>query len=511
MSAPEQRRGVADAGELPSVPERVFTRHRRLLDLSGPQWRIPIAVDGGGELMINWDLLSEAAARGGWRASATHIVRLYAADRLQRRDPSTVVNDVGMFLRFARWLPTVRRGPPFEWGALDVWTGREFLRHGETETSNGGNDFSRLRSFYRWGLARELPGFTPGKLSRLKSLTARGNAKGHHVRSRHPTKGPISPDERFLIARAIAAEGGRETDRATVMLCLELGRNPLAMTRLQNRDLVRFDTAVETFYQLDIPRIKKRVTTRQTKRYPISNLLGDLLTNLRIGAPDAPLLYWLRGCQNPSEAVNRSLRRWIQASDLRSPSTGQPLNVHARRFRSGLATQMAEEGASLVQIAEALDHSDLQNVDVYRQATSSIADAVAVATDPALGPLIDRFLGRILSPGEHPPQHAGRIPGTVLHLPVIQMDTGGVGYCGRDVRADGLCNLFPPLSCYLCPQFLALPEAPHRVMRANLDAALKEMGPEADPRILRQLDDVRLAIDTVIARIEGSSPQEASV
>ena len=76
------------------------------------------------------------------------------------------------------------------------------------------------------------------------------------------------------------------------MLHLELGHNALATIRLKNRDLLRFETNAGVFYQLDVPRVKKRTAQRETKRRPISNNLGDLLTSLRQGGPNDPLFHW---------------------------------------------------------------------------------------------------------------------------------------------------------------------------------------------------------------------------
>jgi hypothetical protein len=122
-----------------------------------------------------------------------------------------------------------------------------------------------------WSVAHDVGGFDASFLRRLQAVTAVGNAKGHHVRFRYAVRGPFSPDELLLIRRAIVDGKGTDVDRAGVMLHLELGHNALATIRLKNRDLLRFDTNAGIFYQLDVPRVKKRSTAQQeTKRRPIS-------------------------------------------------------------------------------------------------------------------------------------------------------------------------------------------------------------------------------------------------
>jgi len=165
---------------------------------------------------------------------------------------------------------------------------------------------------------------------------------------------------------------------------------------------------------------------------------------------------------------------------------------------------MAAQGASKFHIAEILDHTDLQSADVYTQTVSSIADQVAEATDPMLQPLVHRFLGKIAdtpekSPEQEPPQP--QIPALAPHLPLPMFNAGGIGSCGKK---DGLCRLLPPLSCYLCPCFVASRQGPHREMLNALLVFLQQGENMEDDRIKRQLDDVCIAIREVLAQIGES-------
>ena len=161
---------------------------------------------------------------------------------------------------------------------------------------------------------------------------------------------------------------------------------------------------------------------------------------------------------------------------------------------------MAEEGASLFHLAEVLDHSDTQNVRVYVETASSIADAAAMAIDSALGPLVRRFQGNIADSVDSLPLPI--IPASAPHLDTPYLDTGGIGLCGWDTPVHGPCRLLPPVSCYLCPSFTALSDGPHRQMLESIDRFLRRSEPVNDPRILRQLEDVRSGIQEVIAQIE---------
>lgn len=498
-------RRISRLSDLSPLPASVLSFDGQLVDTTPEIWRFRSSLDGGKRIALHWaqqDELNILSPR------ARHLLKLYFADRIARKKARTIENDFRMFLRLQEWLHS-RTQPQVEWADLNEGLVRSFLQHGVEHTADKGNDFSRLRTFYRWGVARQYRDFDPAFLDILLSITAVGNAKGHSVRFRDVVRGPFSPDELMMISRAIQKGLGTVQNRAVVMLHLELGHNPNASVRLRNSDLIRYETKSGVAWQLDVPRVKKRIPRRETKRRPISGALGSLLESMQEGTPDEPLLHWLPA-SNPEAAINLAMRRFAQAADLISSRTQLRLRMNARRFRFSIATHMAEEGASLFHIAEILDHTDTQNVRVYVETASSIADPVASATDDALTPLVRRFQGRIIESDEH--LHANghsnrRIPAAVPHLGIPHLDVGGIGLCGRDAHREGLCHLLPPLSCYLCPSFAALRTGPHRQMLESIDEFLRRHEQLSDRRILLQLDQVRMAIRQAI---EGIRASEAS-
>lgn len=477
-------------------PGHVRSLDGQMVDVSGDTWQVRSSVDGGGMIALRWPLLAEG---GTLTSDSCMCVKRYLAGRLARRKPMTVGNDFGMFVRFRKWLSSHRcRG--FDWIELSEGLARGFLSQG-MGTADKGNDFSRLRTFYEWGVASEASGFDPALLRILKRITAAGNTKGHHVRFRDPERGPFSPDELLLIRRAIVERSGSDRDRAVVMLHLELGHNALATARLKNGDFIRIEAAGRAYYHLDVPRVKKRTAERETKRRPISEELGALLTRLRQGGPGDPLLHWLSSSQGQN-GVSTAMRRFGQAADLVSPRTHEQLRMTARRFRFSIATHMAEEGASLFHLAEVLDHSDTQNVRVYVETASSIADAAAKATDLALEPLVRRFRGKITERTRRPLLPV--IPASAPHLGISYLDVGGIGLCGWETSVHGPCRLLPPMSCYLCPSFAALSDGPHEQVLHSIDEFLNQGEAANDRRILLQLEDTRAGIQQVIDQIERS-------
>jgi integrase len=476
------------------------------INTSGRVWKLRSSADGGGIIRINLDLLSSADRRSALSSRACHLVSLYLVDRIERRKSHTVENDLGSICRFDQWLSSTQKLKRFKtgyfrWSDFNETLAKAFLAHGVQNTASKGNDFSRLRAFYRWGVAHQYRDFDLQTLVALQAITAIGNPKGHHVRFHDPIFGPLSPDEKLMVLDACKKGKGTDQDRALVLIHMELGINPNATARIKSADFKVYSTNGITTYQIDVPRVKKRTTKRAVKRRNISTNLGTLIQTLRRQDDDSkgPLFYWLSD-SSPEAGVLAAMRRFVRHLSLQSPRTGKKLRMNPRRCRTTLATHMAEEGASKFHIAEVLDHTDLQNVGVYTETVSSIADAVAEATDHEMRPLVDRFLGRIVDSLD-PLQRSQMVPMQSPHVPLPILNTGGVGGCGRDPQKEGLCDLFPPLSCYLCPFFAALRSGPHREVLDSLESYVKQNEASTDLRILRQLDEIVMAIRTVLKKL----------
>ncbi|HLV97057.1 MAG TPA: hypothetical protein VKT82_00140, partial [Ktedonobacterales bacterium] len=281
--------------------------------------------------------------------------------------------------------------------------------------------------------------------------------------------------------------------------------NPLAAILLKNKDLLSYEAQGSRYFQLDVPRIKKRLLVRETKRRPISPTLGNMLIEIQQADVDTPLLFWLPKME-PEAAIAGAMRRFARMSHLVSSRTSGPLKLNPRRFRYTLATHLAEEGASDVHIAEALDHSSLEYVLTYSKTTTFISEPMERATNPRLMPLVHLFLGIIVE-SDQTQIFAGLpnqiIPGAPPHITQIPLDIGGIGLCGRNLLKDGLCKLFPPLSCYTCSFFAALRVGPHQQLYQGLEAYLEAHRDRLDRRIVLQLEEVLSAIREVLALIKS--------
>jgi integrase len=517
MRALPARRGrpMASLPPLPVVRSQVITKDRQIVDTTNDVWHFRASDDGGRVLRVDWPVIAAVGRPLRPSERAIRILKLYVAHRLTFSKGMTVLNDSGMFRRFFRWYATgaMGAGGPviFEWNLVTEEVFRAFLEHGLT-TASKGNDFARLREMYMWGaFGAQLPEFDPDLALALKTIRAQGNIKGASVRFRDPLKGPLDQDEQRIVVRAIAAGAGTAFDRAVVMLHLELGLNPQSTARMKNNDLRVFRASIVeggrpkliTRYQIQAPRVKKRREFRETKTRPISDQLGQLLSELLKGGPADPLFHWLPA-DSPEEGINHAMVRFATAAHLVSPRTRATLHLTPRRFRSTLATEMARDGASRERIAEVLDHTDLQNVDVYVETASFVVDQLGERFDQIFDPLLQRFRGKIVDSNAQqalPTVPPKLIPGDIVHLPTAPLNVGGIGMCGRDVRKDGLCQLAPPLTCYPCEFFAAFRTGPHAEVLTALEKISEEMKTISDSRIPMQLADVTSAIRQLLAQL----------
>jgi hypothetical protein len=245
---------------------------------------------------------------------------------------------------------------------------------------------------------------------------------------------------------------------------------------------------------------------------PISRLLGDRLEELKPHATGAEtaLLWWLHP-DTSSEDARYLVQAWVDAAQIISPVTGEALKANPSRFRYTLATEAARDGASKFDIAHLLFQKDLQNVEVYIDAAGTVMQQIEKSLDKAFGEDIEHFLGRVASASDLSP-HKGVtkrvIPGTFPQLPDVKPMSLGLGACGQNIQADGLCKLAPPLACYRCPKFAAFREADHKTIGDALEEmARTKFSGRADDRIGGELVFTIRAIRDLERQINGDAGQ----
>jgi hypothetical protein len=143
---------------------------------------------------------------------------------------------------------------------------------------------------------------------------------------------------------------------------------------------------------------------------------------------------------------------------------------------------MAVQGASKAQIAQALGHNDLQNVDVYMDASAVILDRME--EEDAFDfqdEVVELFMGKVGDPDDEDVSEQ-RIPGAAPQVGGLKGTTGHIGACQK----QSPCSLSPPLSCYTCKKFVAFEDAPHEDIKDELEHWIKSSPEGVDRRIPQQ-------------------------
>ncbi|BET27264.1 hypothetical protein RGQ30_27650 [Limnobacter thiooxidans] len=151
---------------------------------------------------------------------------------------------------------------------------------------------------------------------------------------------------------------------------------------------------------------------------------------------------------------------------------------------------MAEEGVSKTIIADRLGHTDLQNVDVYFEASPRIVDNIDKAMGYALAPLSRAFMGRLIEDEQHSTQK-GKTGSRIIDFRSAATPLGNCMGCGKQ------CAFDKPVACYTCFKFEPWLDAPHEKVLARLESERARFS--ADERMATVNDDAICAVREVIA------------
>lgn len=369
----------------------------------------------------------------------------------------------------------------------------------------------------RWFLLNH-PGVDEEGVQYLREARKGGNSKGDAVRTHDPEKGPFTEKEYTLLYRALdqAYGAGALEGWAFVLgrLLFATGARISQYASMKLCDLkVSADSDGRTF-TVDVPLVKQgeEHSRKRLKPYALSPQTGQLLfdyingAKARGAATDAPLFPSKRegagnGVFKGHCAGVELSRRFVQAVSPHAPVThrlnGAALPVTPRRFRYTLGTRLAEEGCSKAVIADRLGQSDLQNVDVYYEASPKIVENIDAALFEPLAPIAQAFHGRLIE-GDSQATRAGA-PGASIRDLRVSVDV--IASCAT----DGECGFLKPVACYTCFKFEPWLDGPHEKVLARLLQEREKH--QADPRVAAVNDDTILAVREVIAECAAVKAQ----
>ena len=404
-------------------------------------------------------------------------------------------------------------------------------------------DNKRLHRFYRisrWYIYCadhfDCLGFSLDYANTLASLRLPGNPKGEAVRSKDPDVGPINLKlELPLLYKALdhdtSAEIQHVEERVAVYLSVAFGRNPANIALLREHDLERIDEFPNEYY-LNIPRIKKRTAKRSDfiQECPEAKLVDNILLLIELnGQFSTDVLYKGKSIELPrplffrktpcplllesespeyafhvtSSYITSLVTRFAKRVGLVSPLTNQDMKLTVRRLRYTYATNMAKQGISRLALALLLDHSDTQHVDVYYELGDEIVAPLEKAAAKRIGRLLKFFKGKPIT-SDSEAVNGNSNDKKIPSLDNLEVDEN-IGVCGE----KSLCELAPPLSCYLCSKFQPYIEADHEGV---LDKLIEDRNSRLETfekaRLGIQLDDVIYAVAEVVRVIAGGKTSD---
>jgi len=337
-------------------------------------------------------------------------------------------------------------------------------------------------------------GVTADVVELLESLRLSGAVKGVAVANRCPYSGAFTENEMLAIMGELIELWRTEQITfpcyAYVSLVQATARRTIQLMQLKACDLLKESKYGVVEYYLNIPRAKQRnVGFRGAfKKLSITEDLYLIILNLivfqkhRIESTFSikltakqeeltPLFVDMDMCKKlhsqlqfidnspfESDILHSSateirhfyMKKFSVKQKAISERTGDIIHITSRRFRHTRGTNLGRKGIGANIIAEALDHSDTQNVKVYAENTAETVQFIDKAIGSQLAPFANAFLGRIienLDGGERGDDKTANIPNE---------KNEAIGACGTN---DFCVNGFE--SCYVCRKFRPLLDAPH--------------------------------------------------
>jgi hypothetical protein len=378
--------------------------------------------------------------------------------------------------------------------------------------------------WYLWSTDAGYSAFDPEVAAEFELIHVGGNPQGQAVLRQDPNSGPLREVEMTALRAALKAAERNETlsisDLCLAWLFLSFGTNPKNIRLMNEDDLIKTPLRDGGMvYELRIPRIKKR-TAGERDQFRVRRLVpavGHLIDRLiaenqahsEISSErERPLFHNPRPRSSLVGTAfdSQSHRRPVSWATERMSEIGRTLNLKCfdgkalrlspRRLRYSFATRLVQEGASIQEVADALDHSSTEHVHVYFNARSDLVRRLDQKLALVLAPIAQAFMGTLIR-GEQEAIRGNDPRSRIRHYSGTREALEPVGSCG----SFGFCGLLAPVACYTCNHFQAWLGAPHEAVLQDLEQRREHKLEEgADPRWVQLYDETILAVALVILR-----------
>jgi integrase len=383
-----------------------------------------------------------------------------------------------------------------------------------------------LRNWYNWGY----PALDGEVIPLMSGWRLKGIEKGVPVKRIDPREGPLTEIEVSSLVDAVMhayISGGISlSDYALSAVLIYTGRRPIQITSLKIKDICTKQSGGVDEYWINFPRAKQHFSKWRTQfnSFPIIADLSSLLLlqaklvvekveeivgsqvshGLRQELPLFPDYDAIIACKESITMTvaatdelhaerglcNQVMRRLEKTLNVYSERTGERLNLTTRRFRYTLGSNIAREGKGELIIAEALDHSDTQNVGVYVKNLPDVVERIDKAVALQLAPLAQAFQGVLVE------SEKDAIRGEDKRSRIGNGEVD-VGNCG----SYGFCGAMAPIACYTCKHFQPWVDGPHEIILEELIEKRDEvLSTTKDLKIASSNDRLILAVAQVIRR-----------
>jgi integrase len=379
-----------------------FTRDvaNHVVDLRPAKWRLNSVASS--QTLIDWTHLL------GCDEEALAALRLHLVRLIETSSPDYVRTTFQFTMGF---LVSLRDQGSAPGKTVNLETLMWYLER--LRANRSGYKFHHIRQWYIASADRMLEGFDDEVVYALEDLRIEGNAKGLAVLSSDPNRGPLSEFEEEALRSALLRDDGPIDQRAALWLAFAYGTNPSNIALLREEDFrsYHFGDGTPSEYFLNIPRIKKRMPPRTEFKARLvdgrlARIIDELIEHNRAVAPgggsrplfrtaikranlvDGPLHEY--AYHNAASGITGLIAQCSRRLDVVSPRTGEPLVLNSRRLRYTFASKMVRQGVTARDLAELLDHTDTQNVQVYY-----VLRALVVERDELLATNHDRIANQL--------------------------------------------------------------------------------------------------------------------
>lgn len=366
-----------------------------------------------------------------------------------------------------------------------------------SENRNTNNEYTiwYIKDWYNWCLDLFIPYFDEGFSDYLSNISISGNAKGQAVLSLEENEGPLTEQELGELVKVLANDSEISQGKVLAYLFLTLGTNPRNICLLKWEDFAVITSGTYSLYKLNVPRIKKRFRNRiEFRTRELDSRVGKIIQEFKYGKKEDYVFVSSSGLPFTIQALRFELQSYL--SRLFSGTALEGTIISPRRLRYTFATRLVMSGVSKERLADLLDHSDLQHVQIYYDLRHKIKGFLTEAENGKLGTLFGRFEG-VLNSKESSLKKDISYNSEKINSPI--------GNCG----SNSVCELVPPYSCITCKKFNAFEDslAWYEIMLKDLLIWRKNRldSFNENDKIHSQMDEVIAALKDLIGRIKDGS------